>query len=150
MSCPHFAVRNNSDLEEQAMAYVASLPHPGKPRVIVARVIQGLLAAAFLAAATAKLVGAPMMIQVFDAIGLGQWFRIVTALVEIIGAIALLTPRFAAFGAIWLAVTMFFAVLTHLFILHTSPAPALLLLALSLAVVWLRREQLEPLRAMLA
>jgi hypothetical protein len=44
---------------------------------------------------------------------------------------------------------MFFATLTHLFILHTSPAPAFLLLALSLVVVWLRREQLERVTAML-
>jgi putative oxidoreductase len=129
------------------MAYVASLSHPGKARIVTSRVIQGILAAVFVAAATAKLIGAPMMIQVFDAIGLGQWFRIVTALVEIGGAAALLIPGFAAFGALWLAVTMFFATLTHLFILHTSAAPAFLLLALSLAVVWLRREQLERLRA---
>ena len=91
------------------MAYVASLSYPGKGRIITSRVIQGILAAAFVAAATAKLIGVPMMIQVFDAIGLGQWFRIVTALVEIGGAIALLTPGFAAFGALWLTVTMFFA-----------------------------------------
>lgn len=132
------------------MAYVASLSHPGKARIITARVIQGILAAAFVAAATAKLIGVPMMIQVFDAIGLGQWFRIVTALVEIGGAAALLTPGFAALGALWLAVTMFFATLSHLFILHTSAAPAILLLVLNLVVVWLRREQLERLRAILA
>jgi putative oxidoreductase len=132
------------------MAYIASLSYPGKARIVTSRVIQSILAAAFVAAATAKLIGVPMMIQVFDAIGLGQWFRIVTALIEIGGAAALLTPGFAAFGAFWLAVTMFFAALTHLFILHTSAAPAFLLLALSLVVVWLRREQLERLRAILA
>jgi putative oxidoreductase len=132
------------------MAHVASLSHPGKARIITAWVIQGTLAAAFVAAGTAKLAGVPMMIQVFDAIGLGQWFRIVTALVEIIGAIALLTPGFAALGALWLAVTMFFATLTHLFILHTGAAPAVLLLGLNLAVLWLRREQLDRVRAVLA
>jgi putative oxidoreductase len=132
------------------MAYVASLSRPNRARIVTARVIQGILAAAFAAAATAKLIGVPMMIEVFDTIGLGQWFRIVTALVEIIGVIALLTPGFAALGAGWLAVTMFFATLTHLFILHTSAAPAALLLALNLVVVWLRREQLERLRAIVA
>jgi putative oxidoreductase len=131
------------------MAYVASLSHPRDARIITSRVIQGVLAAAFVAAATAKLIGVPMMIQVFDAIGLGQWFRIVTALVEIGGAATLLIPGFAAFGALWLAVTMFFATLTHLFVLHTSAAPAFLLLALSLLVVWLRRQQFEHLRAIL-
>jgi len=131
------------------MASIALTSHPGKAGIVSARVIQGILAAAFVAAATAKLMGTPMMIQVFDDIGLGQWFRIVTAWVEILGAIALLTPGFAAFGALWLAATMFFATLTHLLILHTSAAPAVGLLALNLAVVWLRREQLERVRALL-
>src|ERR1700730_17819213 len=132
------------------MAYVASLSHTGRAHIITSWVIQGVLAVAFVAAATAKRIGVPMMIQVFDVIGLGQWFRIVTALVEIAGAAALLIPGLAAFGALWLAATMFFATLTHLFILHTSAAPAFLLLALSLVVVWLRREQLDRLRAILA
>lgn len=131
------------------MASIALTSHPGKAGIVSARVIQGILAAAFVAAATAKLMGTPMMIQVFDDIGLGQWFRIVTAWVEILGAIALLVPGFAAFGALWLAATMFFATLTHLLILHTSAAPAVGLLALNLAVVWLRREQLERVRALL-
>jgi putative oxidoreductase len=130
------------------MTQVISLSQPGKAALITSRVIQGILAAAFAAAATAKLMGVPMMIQVFDAIGLGQWFRIVTALVEIAGVVALVVPGLAAFGALWLAATMFFATLTHLFILQTSAAPALLLLALNLIVVWLRLEQLEPVRAL--
>jgi hypothetical protein len=33
-----------------------------------------------------------MMVESFDRIGLGQWFRIVTGLVEIVGAVALLVP----------------------------------------------------------
>jgi putative oxidoreductase len=65
------------------------------------------------------------------------------------GAVALLVPGFAALGAAWLGATMFFAVLTHLFILHSSPAAALTLLALNVLVVWLRREQLAWARASL-
>jgi len=91
---------------------------------IGAWVLQGLLAAAFLAAGGAKLAGVPMMVQIFDQIGMGQWFRIVTGLVEVAGAVALLVPGFAALGAAWLGATMFFAVLTHLFVLHTSAMPA--------------------------
>jgi putative oxidoreductase len=128
------------------MAHAASLPQPGKARLVTSWTIQGILAAAFGAAGTAKLLAVPMMIQIFEAIGFGQWFRIVTGLVEVVGAIALLTPRLSAFGALWLAATMFFATLTHLFILHTSPAPAVTLLALNLVVVWLRRDQLDVLR----
>jgi uncharacterized membrane protein YphA (DoxX/SURF4 family) len=116
---------------------------------IGAWVLQGLLAAAFLAAGGAKLAGVPMMVQIFDQIGMGQWFRIVTGVVEVVGAVALLIPGFAAIGAAWLGATMFFAVLTHLFILHSSAIPAVVLLALNVLVVWLRREQLAWARASL-
>jgi putative oxidoreductase len=115
---------------------------PSRGRVVGAWIVQGLLAATFLAAGGAKLAGVPMMVQIFDQIGMGQWFRIVTGLVEVAGAVALLVPGFAALGAAWLGATMFFAVLTHLFILPGSALPALILLALNALVVWLRRDQL--------
>jgi uncharacterized membrane protein YphA (DoxX/SURF4 family) len=117
--------------------------------VVGAWIVQGLLAAAFLAAGGAKLAGVPMMVQIFDQIGMGQWFRIVTGLVEVIGAVALVVPGFAALGAAWLGATMFFAVLTHLFILHSSAMPAFILLALNILVVWLRRDQLVAVLAFL-
>jgi putative oxidoreductase len=89
------------------------------------------------------------MIQVFDAIDFGPWFRFFTAVVEIAGAIARVTLGLTAFRALWLGASMFFATLTHLFVLHTSAAPALLLPLLSLAVAWLRLEQPESLKTML-
>ena len=122
---------------------------PSRGRVVGAWIIQGLLAAAFLAAGGAKLAGVPMMVQIFDQIGMGQWFRIVTGLVEVIGAVALVVPGFAALGAAWLGATMFVAVLTHLFILHSSAMPALILLTLNVLVVWLRRDQLLAVLAFL-
>lgn len=117
---------------------------PSKVKNISAWILQGLLALAFLGAAGAKLASVPMLVQEFDLIGLGQWLRYVTAIVEIIGAIALLTPRFSAYGALWLAITMFFAMLAHLFAMHNNPAPALVLLVLNLAVFWLRSDQFNP------
>jgi putative oxidoreductase len=122
---------------------------PSRSRVVAAWIIQGLLAAAFLAAGGAKLAGVPMMVQIFDQIGMGQWFRIVTGLVEVIGAVALVVPGFAALGAAWLGATMFVAVLTHLFVLHSSALPAIILLALNVLVVWLRRDQLVAVLAFL-
>lgn len=41
---------------------------------------------------------------------------------------------------------MVFAVLTHLFVLQNSPAAALMLLTLNLAVLALRREDIATLR----
>jgi uncharacterized membrane protein YphA (DoxX/SURF4 family) len=114
---------------------------------IAAWAIQLLLAIAFLAAASAKLASVPMMVAVFRQIGLGQGFRYVTAIVEIVGAIALLIPGFAALGGVWLGFTMFVAVLTHLLVLHSNPAGAVVLLGLCAGLVWLRRDQLAALRA---
>ncbi|WP_037479864.1 DoxX family protein [Sphingomonas sp. PAMC 26617] len=109
---------------------------------IVSNVIRVLLAIAFLAAAARKLAGVPTMVQVFQNIGLGQGFRYVTAIVEIIGAIALFVPGRIAFAALWLGVTMAFATLAHLFILHSNPGGAVLLFALSITLAWLRRKEL--------
>lgn len=124
-----------------------SVPAPAhsKVRTITSWALQLLLAAAFAAAAVAKLMAVPMLVEIFQTIGLGQWFRIVTAIVELVGAVALLTS-FAAFGALWLATTMFFGTIAHLTLLHTSPAAAVVLMVLSLVVAWLRRDQLAVLR----
>jgi hypothetical protein len=113
-------------------------------------ILQALLALAFTAAAGAKFAGAPMMVMTFQQIGLGQGFRYVTATVEIIGVIALLTPGFAGPGAVWLGTTMGCAILTHLFILHSNPVGAVVLFVLSLTLVWLRRDQFAILRARFA
>lgn len=100
------------------------------------------LATLFLFAGGSKLAGAPAMVALFDAIGIGQWLRAVTGLIEVVSALALLVPALAPFGALLLASTMAGAIVTHLFVVGGSPAlPGVLLLAL-LVVVWTRRHQL--------
>ena len=64
--------------------------------------MQGIVAAAFLAAGSAKLAGVPYMVGLFEQIGLGQWFRVVTGVVEVTGAVALVVPGLASIGALWL------------------------------------------------
>jgi len=121
---------------------VTSIDTASVSRRIGAWTLQGFVAAAFLAAGAAKLAAAPFMVQLFAQIGLGQWFRVATGIVEIIGAFALVYPRLASVGGLWLGGTMFFAVLTHLFVLHTNPAPALVLGLLNALIVYLRRDEL--------
>ena len=127
------------------MTTITNTFQPSKAKNISDWVLQVLLALAFLTAAGAKLASVPMLVEEFNLIGLGQWLRYAAAIVEIIGAIVLLVPGFAAYGALWLAITMFFATLAHLFAMHNNPTPALVLLALNLAVFWLRRYQFKPL-----
>ena len=114
-------------------------------RRIGAWTLQGILAAAFVAAGSAKLAGVPYMVELFNQIGIGQWFRVVTGIVEIAGAIALVFPGLASVGALWLGGTMVFAVATHVFVLHTSPVPAIVLGILNALVVYLRRDELAAL-----
>jgi len=123
----------------------ASIPSVRPSRRIGAWTLQGIIAAAFLAAGAAKLAGVPFMVDLFNQIGLGQWFRVVTGVVEIAGAVALLVPGLASIGALWLGGTMVGAVATHLFVLHTSPVAAIVLGVLNALVVYLRRDELAAL-----
>jgi putative oxidoreductase len=102
-------------------------------------VLQALLALAFLGAASGKLLGKPEMVALFEAVGAGQWFRYVTGLMELTGALLIVVPRTRFFGAALLSVVMVGAVLTHLFILHTAPTAPAVLLILAGVVAWARR-----------
>jgi putative oxidoreductase len=99
------------------------------------------LAAMFVMAGGSKLAGAPAMVQLFDAIGLGQWFRYVTGTIEIGSAILLLIPSLASRGGLLLAATMAGAVITHLFIVPGNPVVPMVLLVASLAIAWARRPR---------
>jgi putative oxidoreductase len=88
-----------------------------------------------------KFAGATAMVGLFNAIGIGQSFRYVTATIEVGSAIALLVPSLAPYGALALVPTMTGAVFTHLFIVGGSPLPALVLGVASAAIAWARRDQ---------
>ena len=103
---------------------------------------QIVVAGMFLFSGGLKLAGAAVMVGLFDAIGIGQWFRYLTGSIEVIAALMLLTPRLALFGALLAIPTMIGAVVTHLFIVGGSPMPAIVLLAGSIAIAWIRRHQL--------
>jgi len=98
-------------------------------------------AAAFLAAGGAKLAGVPMMVEVFDHIGIGQWFRVVTGLIEIAGAVALLVPATAAVGGALLSLMMLVAAGVHLLVIGGSPVPALVLMIVTGAVAGIHRPR---------
>ena len=125
----------------------ASLTHTSSVQnaragLIALWVVQIALAGMFLLAGGSKLLGAAPMVAMFDAIGIGQWFRYVTGVIEVGSAVALLTPRFAVFGALALVATMIGAIATHLFIIGGSPVtPAILLLGAA-TVAFARRHEL--------
>lgn len=94
------------------------------------------LALVFVSAGIAKLAGVPQMVQVFDAIGAGQWFRYLTGTVEILGAVLLVVPATGFAGGLLLLATMLGAIATHLLLIGGNPMPALVLGLLSALVVW--------------
>ena len=114
-----------------------------KVRTYSTYAIKALLALAFLGAGAAKLAGAEQMVAIYETIGLGQWFRYLTGLIEVFCAVMLFVPRVQAFGAIILVCTMTGAVLSHLLILGPSALPAAVLGVLSAIVVYVHRDQIQ-------
>src|ERR1700739_4882964 len=96
--------------QKESNMSAASIQSLRPTRRIGAWTLQVIIAAAFLAAGSAKLAGVPFMVDLFAQIGLGQWFRVVTGVVEVTGAVALLIPGLASIGALWLGGTMVGAV----------------------------------------
>ena len=104
--------------------------------------LRALLTLAFVAAGGAKLVGVEMMVATYDTIGLGQWFRYLTGIVEIVGAVLLWMPNRQVLGAALLGATMVGAVLAHSFVVGPSALPATVLGLLSAAVLFIYRAQI--------
>jgi uncharacterized membrane protein YphA (DoxX/SURF4 family) len=124
-----------------ASSGLSSRPSLSKGLNITCWVLQGLAALAFLAAGGSKLAGAPAMVAVFAHIGVGQWFRYLTGGLEVIGAIGLLVPGGAFYGAALLATVMVGAIAAHLTILGGNPTPAIVLLLITATVAYLRRPR---------
>jgi uncharacterized membrane protein YphA (DoxX/SURF4 family) len=118
---------------------------PGKALNVALWTLQVLVTLAFAAAGSGKLLGSAAMIALFDAVGIGQWFRYVTGSLEVLGALLLIVPGKSAFGAVLLACVMAGAVVAHLTVLHTAPTAPLVLFALTAVIAWGRRSQFQGL-----
>ena len=111
-----------------------------KGKMIALWVLRVVLGSAFLAAGGSKLAGAPAMVAMFAKIGFGQWFRILTGVLEVAAAIGLFVPRFAVYAASMLAVVMVGAIGFHLTRLGGNPGPPIVLLLLAILIVWLSKS----------
>lgn len=104
--------------------------------------IKSVLTLAFIAAGGAKLMGVEMMVGTFEAIGIGQWFRYVTGIIEVGAAVLLWVRGREAIGAGLLVATMIGAVLAHLVVLGPSAVPAIILGVLAAVILWTHKQQL--------
>lgn len=84
---------------------------------IVVIVLQSLLALGFLMAGLSKMAGVKMHVENFKKWRLPQWFRVVTGLVEFVGAAALIVgywePSWLVAGALVLGITAIGGILVH-------------------------------------
>jgi len=108
---------------------------------VVLWVLQIAAAGMFLMVGFLKLSGDAQLVGLFEAIGLGQWFRYLTGTLEVAGAFLLLIPRTSGLGALMLAGVMVGAVVTHVFIVGGSPLMAIILLVVTGIVAWGRRQR---------
>lgn len=105
---------------------------------VVISVLRVLLSLAFLTIGVAKLTGSLHTVQTFDAFGWGQSFRYATGVLDVVGALLVLVPQWASYGALLLTCTVGLgAVLSW-----RRPADLLaacLLTLLAVSVAWLTR-----------
>jgi len=76
-----------------------------------------------------------LWIRVFTEIGIGQWFRYATGIVEIAGAVLLLMPRATMVAAGLLLPTLVGAFLVHIFIIGIGVPHSVIVAVLFAAVV---------------
>jgi hypothetical protein len=80
-------------------------------------VLQSLLVLYYVFSGSAKIAGAKYWVDIFNILRIPQWFRVVTGIVQLVGAAALVMGYWyagaIAWGGIWLGITMLVAVLAH-------------------------------------
>ena len=119
----------------------AAVPQTPK-RDIVGWVLRIGLALLFVFIGIQKFPAGTMWVRLFARIGLGQWFRYLTGIVEVCGGILLLIPHATALAVALLASAMIGALLVHVFVVGIGPPTvvATALLAGVLVIGWRRRR----------
>ena len=124
------------------LADLTLLPEETHPRVNIGDwMIRLGVAIVFLIAGTEKFSATnpnSHWVSMFNQIGIGEWFRYFTAVIEVLGAALILIPRTILIGVALLSVTMAGAAVIVFFVLGQrgeSLFPALIFLGL-LALGW--------------
>lgn len=111
-----------------------------KWRLSLAWSLQIILAAVFTFTASRKFLADPLPVATVEALGTGQWLRVVIGIAELAGAVGLLIPRLSRVAAACLATLMLGAIGTHVLVIGGSPIPAIALFLASSLIVLLRRK----------
>ncbi|MEV0383035.1 DoxX family protein [Nonomuraea sp. NPDC050643] len=103
-------------------------------------VLQVAVAGFFLMSAMGKFTNAEPAASTFEAIGFGDWFRHLVAVLEVAGAVGLLVPRLAGPAGAALGGLMIGAALTELFVSGGGVVMPLAALVLCALIAWGRRQ----------
>lgn len=95
-----------------------------------------LLAGVFFLVGGAKLIGRHDMVELFRSIGVGQWLRYATGLLEVAGAAFMVVPFASGASAVLLGIIMVSATLIELFVLRRPPIAAMACLSAHTYVAW--------------
>ena len=104
-------------------------PVPNRVGQLTTWLLRAAVALVFLSVGLSKFRD-PMWVRLFGQIGLGQWFRYVTGIIQIASAVLVLIPRTSLVGMALAACTMLGASVVWLTILHApwnAPIPGALL-----------------------
>ena len=103
-------------------------------------ILKIIVAAGFLLAGVAKLLGAKPIAEQFEEFGLSSWMMRAVGVLEVAGAVGLFTEPLAFWAALGLVLLMIGAVGNHLKVKHpiSKSVPAGVLLILSILLIVLR------------
>jgi putative oxidoreductase len=111
-----------------------------KWRVSLTWSLQIILAGIFTFTASRKFLADPVPVTTVEALGTGQWLRVLIGIAELAGAIGLLIPSLARVAAACLATLMLGAIGTHVLVIGGSLIPAVALFVASSLVAFLLRK----------
>ncbi|MGN7356733.1 DoxX family protein [Paenibacillus sp. SAF-054] len=111
--------------------------------IILSVILQSFLLVTMTFAGSSKLAGGKNFVEMFESLKLPQWFRVVTGIVQLAGAVGLLLGYWhleaATWAGIWIGITMIVACLLHLRIKHPfsqwMPSIIITLIAAALVLV---------------
>ena len=120
----------------------ATLSQPRSANIAV-WILRVVVAALFLFAGVMKLSGQPMMVEEFDTVGLGQWFRYFTGAVEVVGAVVTLIPSVSVLGAVLLLAVDAGAFVAQVAAIHMDWIHTIVIGAVIAALIYLQRDALK-------
>ena len=115
-------------------------PWLGKARIVLLWTFSALIALVMLLQGAAKFASDGLWVRSFAAWGYAPWFRLLVGVAEVGGAVALVIPRVARYGATLLVAVMMGAIATQW--VHAGLLAAItpaVYLALLIWIAWERR-----------